>query len=60
MSRGPVDPARRCLPYDEWPAEDRRLWTAAFTPSAWFDRQPPQLSTATVKKYRDGYGSRAC
>jgi hypothetical protein len=56
VSRRPVDPARRCIPYDEWPAADRRLWTAAFAPSAWFDQQPPQLSTATVKKYRDGYG----
>jgi site-specific recombinase XerC len=56
VSRRPVDPARRCVPYDEWPAGDRRLWTAAFAPSAWFDQQPPQLSTATVTKYRDGYG----
>lgn len=36
MSRGKIhphnDPARRCMPPEEWPAEDRSLWQAAQEP----------------------------
>lgn len=37
MSRQPVDPARRSLPLDEWPAIDLAHWQAAITPVGLFE-----------------------
>jgi hypothetical protein len=36
------DPARRCKPVCEWPAEDRGLWEAALLPGDIIDPGPAQ------------------
>lgn len=55
-----VDPRRRCVPFDEWPEEDRRRWLARLAPRGRgriTGRSPvAHLKPKSLKKYREGYG----
>ncbi|MBR0661672.1 hypothetical protein [Neoroseomonas oryzicola] len=59
MSR-PVDPRRRCLTLDEWPAEDRRRWEAARSPRGRGRisgrSRAAALKPSSLEKYQEGYG----
>jgi integrase/recombinase XerD len=56
--RRSVDLIRRALPFDEWPAEDQRLWNEAILPGDLFTDAGPadHWRPATQKSYQYAYG----
>ncbi len=58
MPRSATDPRRRCLPLEDWPALDRRLWQRGTAPDDGLDDPPPGagLSPATRAKVAESYG----
>jgi hypothetical protein len=54
-----IDPSRRCLPVEEWPAQDRRLWERALAPRDFEeeDRSPAAAwRRTTTQTNGEGYG----
>jgi hypothetical protein len=55
-----VDPRRRCLPLEEWPAEDRRRWEAALARRGrgriTGRSRAAHLKPTSIEKYQEGYG----
>ncbi len=55
---GPIADPRRPLPFENWPADDRRAWRKAITPGALFagGATADHWAAATRRKYLGSYG----